>query len=115
LEEVLRRHPTLDGIRPLLAVCLSALGLHESARAQLTERVKETAITDWDVPYWLASAYAMEGERDAAFEWLEKAINLGNENVSWFKSNPAWKTLRNESRFKELMGRIEARQPEIEV
>jgi hypothetical protein len=57
----------------------------------------------------------MEGERDAAFEWLEKAINLGNENVSWFKSNPAWKTLRDESRFKELMGRIEARQPEIEV
>jgi eukaryotic-like serine/threonine-protein kinase len=109
LQEVLRRHPTLDGIRPLLAMCLSALGQHESARAQLTERVKETAITDWDVPYWLASAYAMEGQRDEAFEWLEKAITLGNENVSWFKSNPVWKPLRHESRFKELMHRIETR------
>lgn len=97
----------MDGVRPLLAMCLSALGEHEAARAQLTKCVKDTAVVDWDIPYWLASAYAMEDEREEAFEWLEKAINLGNENVSWFKSNPAWKPLHHEPRFQELMHRVE--------
>jgi serine/threonine-protein kinase len=107
LHEVLLNHPEMDGIRPLLAMCLSALGEHEAARAQLTERVKEVAATDHDIPYWLASAYAMEGERDEAFEWLERAINLGNENLPWFKSNPVWKPLHDNPRFKELMHRVE--------
>jgi TolB-like protein/Flp pilus assembly protein TadD len=109
LQHVLEHNPNMDGIRPILAVCLSALGLHEAARAQLTKRVKETASVDWDIPYWLASAYAMEGERDDAFEWLEKAIDLGNENIPWFKSNPVWISFHDEPRFKELMQRIEAR------
>ena len=51
LGDVLVKHPEMDGIRPLLAMCLSALGEHEAARAQLTERVKEVALVDHDVPY----------------------------------------------------------------
>jgi len=93
LQQVLERHPKMDGIRPILAVCLSALGQHQAARAQFTERVKETAIVDWDIPYWLASAYAMEDERDEAFEWLEKAINLVTR--TFLGSNPT----RRGSRF----------------
>ncbi|MBA3438292.1 MAG: protein kinase [Pyrinomonadaceae bacterium] len=108
LREVLRNHPEMDGIRPLLAQCLSTLGDHEAARRELTERVKETATADHDVPYWLASAYALEGETDEAFEWLERAINLGNENHPWFESNPAWAGLRDDPRFRELMSRIKA-------
>jgi len=107
LQEVLLNHPDMDGVRPLFAQYLSALGEHEAARAQLTERVKETALADHDVPYWLASAYAMEGEHDEAFKWLEKAINLGNENLPWFESNPVWKPLHTDPRFKELMHRVE--------
>jgi eukaryotic-like serine/threonine-protein kinase len=107
LHEVLLKHPEMDGIRPLLAMCLSALGEHAAARAQLTERVKGAATADHDIPYWLASVYAMEGERDEAFEWLERAISLGNENLPWFKSNPVWEPLHDDPRFKELMHRVE--------
>jgi len=85
---------------------LSAMGEHEAARAQLTERVKEVAALDHDVPYWLASAYVMEGEYEEAFKWLEKAISLGNWNYIWFEVNPVWEKLRNDSRFRGLMGRI---------
>src|SRR5438132_7716201 len=63
LREVLFNHPEIDGARPLFAQSLSALGEHEAARAQLTERVKQVALADHDIPYWLASAYVMEGER----------------------------------------------------
>jgi tetratricopeptide (TPR) repeat protein len=106
LREVRRKNPELEGIRPHLAMCLSAMGEHEAARAELTERVKEFGEADHDVPYWLASAYAMEGMYDEAFEWLERAINVGNENRPWFETNPVWEPLRQHPRFKQLMDGI---------
>src|SRR2546423_1738787 len=99
LKEVLAAHPEMDGMRPHLAMALSALGEHEEARAQLTERVKEVARSDHDVPYWLASAYAMEGMREKAFEWLECAIERGNENLPRFGPNPLWVRARDDPRF----------------
>jgi len=107
LHEVLVKHPHIDGLRPLFAEALSAVGKHEEARAQLTERVKEIACMDHDIPYWLATAYAMEGEKHEALAWLEKAISLGNENLPWFKTNPAWEGLHDEVRFRELMNELE--------
>jgi serine/threonine-protein kinase len=107
-QEVLDSHPEMDGIRPLYAEALCGLGETEAARAQLTDRVKEVAKADHDAPYWLASAYVMLGEYDEAFNWLETAINLGNENLHWFKSNPVWEPLHDDPRFVALMNRIEA-------
>ena len=36
------------------------------ARAQITEQVKDVASADHDSSFWLASFYALEGERDVA-------------------------------------------------
>jgi serine/threonine-protein kinase len=107
LRDVLDTHPEMDGIRPHYAIALSKLGQHEAARAQLTERVKEVAEADHDAPYWIATAYAVEGMRDQAFKWLERAINRGNENLPWFRANPEWAGIRDDPRFEMLMGRIE--------
>ncbi|HZH89580.1 MAG TPA: protein kinase [Pyrinomonadaceae bacterium] len=107
LRDVLDTHPEMDGIRPHYSIALSKLGQHEAARAQLTERVKEVAEADHDAPYWIATAYAVEGMRDQAFKWLERAINRGNENLPWFRANPEWAALRDDPRFEMLMGRIE--------
>ena len=110
LQDVLATHPRMDGIRPHLAIALSMLGRHEEARAQLTDRVKRVADADHDSPYWLASAYALEGLADEAFEWLEHAIDSGNENRPWFEANPAWEALRADPRFAALMARIDQSQ-----
>jgi serine/threonine protein kinase/Flp pilus assembly protein TadD len=107
LRDVLDTHPEMDGIRPHYSIALSKLGQHEAARAQLTERVKEVAEADHDAPYWVATAYAVEGMKDQAFKWLERAINRGNENLPWFRANPEWAALRDDPRFEALMGRIE--------
>ncbi|HLL72362.1 MAG TPA: protein kinase [Pyrinomonadaceae bacterium] len=107
LRSVLDTHPEMDGIRPHYAIALSKLGQHEAARAQLTERVKEVAEADHDAPYWIATAYAVEGMTEQAFKWLERAINRGNENLPWFRANPEWAELRNDPRFEMLMQRIE--------
>jgi serine/threonine-protein kinase len=106
LEEVLEQHPQLDGIRPIYAGFLSELGFNEEARAQLTDEVKKTADTDHDVAYWLASAYAMEGEREEALAWLRRAIQLGNENKAWFERNPQWESLRDDPEFQQILNSI---------
>ena len=79
----------------------------EAARAELTDAVREAAAADHDVAYWLATAYALLGEREQAFDWLERAVTLGNENRPWFESNPDWEPLREDPRFGELMRRIQ--------
>jgi tetratricopeptide (TPR) repeat protein len=106
LEQVLEQQPQLDGIRPIYATFLSALGFSDEAREQLTEEVKETANTDHDVSYWLASAYAMEGERDEALKWLRRAIELGNENKPWFQRDPNWDSLRADPEYQEIISSI---------
>ncbi len=106
LREVLAENPQMDGVRPILATCLSAQGQHEAARAELTPRAIDSASADHDIAYWLASAYALAGERDEAFRWLERAISLGNENRAWFERDPNWTRLRDDARFNELMNAI---------
>jgi serine/threonine-protein kinase len=106
LEQVLEQQPQLDGIRPIYSGFLSALGFNEEAREQLNDEVKKTADTDHDVSYWLASAYAMEGERDEALRWLRRAIALGNENKPWFERNPAWDSLKDDPEFQQIIGSI---------
>jgi serine/threonine protein kinase/tetratricopeptide (TPR) repeat protein len=107
LEDVLEQHPQLDGIRPIYATFLSALGFNEEARAQLTEEVIKTANTDHDIAYWLASAYAMEGERDEALKWLRRAIALGNENKPWFERDKNWDSLRDDQEYQRIIESIQ--------
>ena len=106
LEQVLEQHPQLDGIRPIYATFLSALGFNEEARAQLTEEVLRTADTDHDVAYWLASAYALEGEREPALRWLRRAIALGNENKPWFERDKNWDGLRSDPEYQQIVSAI---------
>ena len=106
LQEVLESHPEIHGIRPILAICLSAQGKHQAASEQLTSRVKQVASSDYDVSYWLAGAYLMQGKQVEAFRWLDTAISLGNENYKWFLSDKNWLDMHDDPRFKELLARI---------
>jgi eukaryotic-like serine/threonine-protein kinase len=106
LHQVLIRHPQMDGIRPILAICLSAQGQHTKANEQLTQKVRQVAEADYDISYWLASAYLLQGRQVEALRWLETAIRLGNENYRWFESDPNWTDMHEDQRFVELMNGI---------
>ena len=114
LEQVLEQQPQLDGIRPIYATFLSELGFSDEAREQLTDEVKQTANTDHDVAYWLASAYAMEGERDEALKWLRRAIELGNENKPWFERDKNWDSLREDPEYQNIISSISTPASETE-
>jgi serine/threonine protein kinase/tetratricopeptide (TPR) repeat protein len=108
LQQVLQRHPQMDGVRPILAICLSAQGQHTKANEQLTPKVRLVAEADYDIAYWLASAYLLQGRQVEALRWLDTAISLGNENYKWFESDPNWTDMHEDPRFVELMNRIKS-------
>jgi serine/threonine-protein kinase len=106
LREVIEQNPNLHGVRPFLAMCLSAQGAHETARAQLNDDVLRNASVDPDIAYAVASVFALEGERDQAFEWLGRSKALGNENKPLFQNDPNLVSLREDERFAALLARI---------
>ena len=106
LREVLQANPNLHGVRPTLAMCLSRQGKHEEAVAQLTDEVVRNASVDPDVAYAVGSVYALEGDADQAFGWLERSIALGNGNKPCFEGDPNLKNVRSDPRFAELMAKI---------
>jgi eukaryotic-like serine/threonine-protein kinase len=103
IEDVLRRDPHFDGARPLLAWCLSAEGSHAEARALITERVRDVATADYDIAFWLAAFYAMEGLPDDAIEWVKMAIQLGNENYPLYATTRKLDSLRGDPRFVQML------------
>jgi serine/threonine protein kinase/tetratricopeptide (TPR) repeat protein len=108
MQEVVARHPSMHGIRPFLAMFLSAQGKHEDARAQISSDVIRTAEVDPDIAYSVASVYALEGMQAEAFEWLGRAIALGNENQPCFEHDPNWSSLKSNPRFQDLMAKVHA-------
>src|SRR5687767_8549830 len=109
VHDVLVRHPQMDGIRPVLAIGLSAQGQHTKANEQLTQKVRLVAEADYDISYWLASAYLLQGRQVEALRWLETAIHLGNENYRWFETDPNWTDMHEDPRFLELIKGIKDR------
>lgn len=102
LRSLLETYPC-NGFRPYLSMCLSALGERDAALNELTEETERVAAVDPDVAYWLASAYLMAGKPDLSLKWLESAISVGNHNLPWFETNPIWKPMFEDRRFKKLM------------
>jgi eukaryotic-like serine/threonine-protein kinase len=105
MRDTVEKHPNMYGIRPFMAMFLSAQGKHDEALAQLTPEVKRNGEVDADISYSIGSVYALEGLNGDAFEWLERSIALGNANHPCFESDPNWAALRSDPRFIELTHR----------
>lgn len=68
----------------------------------LQQQSKEQYIS----PYFIAMDYAMLGEKERAFEWLEKAFQ---ERSSWLvevRVDPLWDPLRSDARYNQLLQRM---------
>jgi serine/threonine-protein kinase len=106
LKKVLAENPHLEGVRPLLAIFLAAQNKPEEARENLSELALKRASADYDLSYWVASAYALLQEKDAAFEWLERAIKLGIEDLNWLENDKTLDSLRDDKRYAKLLEHI---------
>jgi adenylate cyclase len=55
--------------------------------------------------------YAGLGDKDKAFEWLEKAYEERSDSLAWFRFDPESKSLRSDPRFAALMRKIGFTEP----
>jgi serine/threonine-protein kinase len=107
ISSVLEKHPDMDGIRPLYAEYLAAAGREEESRAQLSEDALNLSRADHDMAYWVGSTYALLGEKDLAFKWLNKAVRLGNQNKPHFLRDKNLESLRSDPRYQELIAKLD--------
>ncbi len=57
-------------------------------------------------PYKVADVYALLGEKEKAFAWLEKAYQMRQADLVSLKIDPAFDDLRDDERYQDLLKRV---------
>ena len=57
-------------------------------------------------PTYVARLYLDLGDKDRAFEWLDKALSERDSGLLLMRSDRSWDALRNDPRFAALAGRV---------
>jgi eukaryotic-like serine/threonine-protein kinase len=70
--------------------------------AEITELSKRRAVNPWG----FAIVYTGLGDKDRAFEWLDKAFDERSSELPWIKGEPRMDPLRSDARYKELLVRM---------
>jgi tetratricopeptide (TPR) repeat protein len=70
--------------------------------AEMTEMSKQNYVP----PYPVATVYAALGDKDRAFEWLEKVYQDHSYYVVWLNIDPVFDQMRADPRFQDLLVRI---------
>ena len=78
--------------------------LHEAKEARtLAEEVEKNWKPDGSSAFWLGAVHACLGEKDAAFEWLERAYQEHAAFLVWLKIMWSHARLRSDPRFDALV------------
>jgi TolB-like protein/DNA-binding winged helix-turn-helix (wHTH) protein/Tfp pilus assembly protein PilF len=70
------------------------------------ERAKERSARAEVSPEYFANRYARLGEKDKAFEWLEKGYQQRDHEMAFVRGHPAYDKLRSDPRFQDLLRRM---------
>ncbi len=70
------------------------------------EKLKELSKEHYVPPFDMAIVYVGLGEKDRAFEWLEKAYAERSFFLTWLKVEPELDSLRSDPRFADLVRRV---------
>ncbi|MFB0554795.1 MAG: tetratricopeptide repeat protein, partial [Phycisphaerae bacterium] len=107
-EEAIKAHQRVAVVnrawKSALGRTYAMAGRQDEARLELAEL--EADPTTWDT-WFIAQIYAVLGEKDQAFRWLEAAYGPPNHPyVPWISHSHAFKPLRDDPRFKDLLSRL---------
>lgn len=105
LQESLRLPEPSPILRAATAYLYSILGQTEDAVREVRQLEGEAGGAEL-VPYWMAVAHAGLGDRDRAFQWLERAVR-GHDGWSMsLHVDPSLDSLRDDPRFEALVREI---------
>jgi TolB-like protein len=70
---------------------------------KFVEELRDPARFRYGCAIGIASIQAALGEKEQAFEWLDKACAERHSRVIWVKVDPIWDNLRSDQRFAQLL------------
>jgi TolB-like protein len=73
--------------------------------AEASQRILKQLIV-LDDAYEIARVYAWRGEKDQAFESLERAYAQRDPGITWIKIDPFFRSLRGDARYKSLLRKM---------
>lgn len=103
LEEA-RNHESSPWTTALRARVYAKLGRRDIAEAILDD-INRKAGTEWVAPYLVGTVYFALDEVDRGFEWLEKAFDDYDDNLTYLAVDPVMDSLRGDPRFIDLLNR----------
>ena len=102
--EKARSYDSSPWITALRARVYAKLDRREIAEAILAE-INKRAATEWVAPYLVATVYFTLEETDKGFEWLERAFEEYDENLSFLAVDPVLDSARSDPRFMDVLKR----------
>jgi tetratricopeptide (TPR) repeat protein len=73
---------------------------------QILNQLLDFSQRGYELSVQIAGVYAGLGEKDKAFEWLEKGYTEQNSELGWFKIAPEWSNLRSDPRYAVMLKKI---------
>ena len=86
-----------------LVMVYSTLGRETEAQEALNRLVSEYGKQN---PVWIAEAYSWRGQKDEAFNWLEKGFMQRSTGLSYMLGNNVFYSLTNDSRWADLLKKM---------
>jgi serine/threonine-protein kinase len=83
-----------------------AVSGQRSEAQKIIRELMERGSREYVDPCGIANIYVGIGERDLAFEWLERAYQDRSPGIAWLKAEPKYDPLRQDTRFADLLRRI---------
>jgi serine/threonine-protein kinase len=83
-----------------------ALSGNRTEAQKVIDELKEISNDRYISPYYIAMIYAGMGDKDQAFEWLEKGYEDRADYMVYLKVDPRFESLRSDPRFENLLQRI---------
>lgn len=94
------------GRSAIIGTVSAMAGRHDEARRALNELSLESKPPDYFWASQCAAIHALLGERDQAFQWLDKAYQSRASALIYVKLVPPFETLHADPRFSNLVRRI---------
>ncbi len=99
----IQKEPNLEGRDAGLVVVYQALQRSKDADAALI-RLEAENTGRW--PFGFAVAYAARGQKDRAFEWLDRAYAIKDPSLWAIKGHPYFKSLEGDPRYKAFLEKM---------
>jgi TolB-like protein/tetratricopeptide (TPR) repeat protein len=88
-----------------IPLALDKLGRREEADKILAQALTQETVIN-GASYQVAIVYANRGDKDRAFQWLERGLQQRDAGMLWMKYDPILRPLSHDPRFKTILDKM---------